>query len=141
MGKKEKLLILKYYLTDYLFEVINDNKRIKDYFKEYFIFSTFEIDSYKKKDDYEYVQFDLAAQNTGNVFKYKYNIKTNEYKEIEKPSLFYSRVDNLEIPNEILKEIFYVARENRYLIDLEKKLIKKLIIYKIYHRVYFFLFF
>lgn len=126
MGKKEKLLILKYYLTDYLFEVINDNKRIKDYFKKYLIFSTFEIDSYEKKDDYEYVQFDLAAQNTGNVFKYKYNIKTNEYKEIEKTSLFYSRVDNLEIPNEILKEIFDIARENKELLELEKKLMKKI---------------
>ena len=126
MLKKEKLLILKYYLTDYLFEVINDNKKIKEYFKEYLIFSTFEIDSYEKKDDYEYVQFDLAAQNTGNIFKYKHNIKTDEYIQFEKPLLFSSKVSNIEISNEILKKIFLIAKENNELLQLEKKLIKKI---------------
>ena len=126
MRKKEKLLLLKYYITDYLFEVINDNKKIKEYFKEYLNFSTFEIDNYEKKYNYEYVVFDLAAQNTGNIFKYKHNIITDEYIQIENPLLFTSKVENIEVPNEILTEIFNIARENKELMHLEKKLIRQI---------------
>ena len=126
MTKKEKLLVLKYYVTEYLLETINDNKKIKEYFNKYLVYSTFEIDYYEKKDNYEYVQFDLAAQNTGNIFKYKKNIKTNEYIQMEKPLLCSSKIKKLDISIEILNEIFNIARENSDLIDLEKKLLKRI---------------
>ena len=90
MEKVAKLKNLRKVLIDYLFETIDGNKKIKEYFDKYLIYSTFEIDNSEKKDDYEYIKFDLAAQNTGNIFKYKYNIKTNEYKST---NLYYFPVE------------------------------------------------
>ena len=126
--KKElnKLNNLRHYLIDYLFDTIDDNKKIKDYFDKYLFFCTFEIDYYEKIGDFEYIQFDLSAQNTGNVFKYRYNIKLDEYDLIGTPTIFSSKVDNFDIKKEILKEIFDVARENKELLEAEKVLTKKL---------------
>lgn len=129
MNRKEelnKLKNLRHNLIDYLFETINDNKKIKDYFDKYFFFCTFEIDYYEKIGDFEYIQFDLSAQNTGNIFKYRHNIKTDEYKLVGNPVIFSSKVDDFDIKKEILKEIFDVARENKELLAIEKILTKKL---------------
>lgn len=130
MRKEENLNKLKYLrhiLIDYLFETIDDNKQIKEYFDKYLFYSTFEIDTYEKIGDFEYVQFDLAAQNTGNIFKYRYDIKNDEYKLIDNPVIYSAKVDNFEIKKEILKEIFDIARENKELLAAEKVLTKKLI--------------
>ncbi|MBQ2947012.1 MAG: hypothetical protein IJE04_04090 [Bacilli bacterium] len=130
MRKEENLNKLKYLrhiLIDYLFETIDDNKHIKEYFDKYLFYSTFEIDTYEKIGDFEYVQFDLAAQNTGNIFKYRYDIKNDEYKLIDNPVIYSAKVDNFEIKKEILKEIFDIARENKELLAAEKVLTKKLI--------------
>ena len=125
--KKElnKLRNLRHYLIDYLFETINDNKKIKEYFDKYLFYSTFEIDFYEKIGDYEYVQFDLSAQNTGNIFNYRHDIKNDEYELVKRPLLFSTKVENFDISKEILKEIFDVARENKELLEAEKILTKK----------------
>ena len=120
--KKEFLINLRRDLVNYLFETINDNKKIKKYFDKYLNFCTFEIDYYDVIGDFEYIQFDLAAQNTGNIFKYRHNIKTDEYKLIGQPVVFTAKVDNFDISKEILKEIFAIGRENKNLLKLEKEL-------------------
>ena len=128
MKKEEqlnKLRNLRHFLIDYLFESINDNKKIKEYFDKYLNFCTFEIDYYEKIGDFEYIQFDLSAQNTGNIFRYKHNIKNDEYALTTTPAIFSSKVDNFDISKEILKEIFDVARENKELLEAEKVLTKK----------------
>ena len=125
MEKAEKLKNLRKVLTDYLFETIDDNKKIKDYFDKYLFYSTFEIDYYEKIGDFEYIQFELAAQNTGNIFKYRYNTATNEYQLINNPVVFTAKVDNFEISNEILDEIFNIARENKELLEAERVLTEK----------------
>jgi len=120
--RKEFLINLRRDLVYYLFENINDNKKIKNYFNKYLDFCTFEIDYFEEIGDFEYIQFDLSAQNTGNIFKYRYNKNTNEYTLLEQPLLFATKVDNFEIKKEILKEIFDVARQNKTLLKLEKEL-------------------
>ncbi len=128
MTKEEelkKLKNLRHVLIDYLFEKIDDNKKIKEYFDKYLFYSTFEIDFYEKIGDYEYVQFDLSAQNTGNIFNYRHDIKNDKYELIKRPLIFSSKVDNFDISKEILKEIFDVARENKELLEAEKVLTKK----------------
>lgn len=128
MTPKERidfLINLRHYLVNYLFETINDNKKIKEYFDKYLFYSTFEIDFYEKIGDFEYIQFDLAAQNTGNIFKYRYNKKTDEYKLIENPVIYTAKVDNFDISKEILFEIFNIARENKELLEAEQVLTKK----------------
>lgn len=125
MEKAEKLKNLRKVLIDYLLETIDDNKKIKEYFDRYLFYSTFEIDYYEKIGDFEYIQFELAAQNTGNVFKYRYNSKTCEYKLINNPVVFTAKVDNFDISNEILDEIFNIARENKELLEAERVLTEK----------------
>ena len=125
MEKIEKLKNLRKVLIDYLFETIDDNKKIKEYFDKYLFYSTFEIDYYEKIGDFEYIQFELAAQNTGNIFKYRYNSKTCEYKIISNPVIYTAKVDNFDISNEILAEIFNIARENKELLEAERVLTKK----------------
>ena len=121
----ERLKQLRYLLIDYLFEKIDDNKKIKEYFDQYLFYSTFEIDYYEKIGDFEYVQFDLSAQNTGNIFNYRYNIKNDKYTLIKQPVVFTAKVDNFDIKKEILKEIFNVARENKELLNAEIILTQK----------------
>ena len=128
MTKEEKLNKLKklrHCLIQYLFETIDDNKHIKEYFDKYLFYSTFEIDYYEKKGDFEYIQFELSAQNTGNIFKYRYDIKNDKYKLIDNPVLYTAKVDNFNIKKEILKEIFDIARENKELLVAEKVLTQK----------------
>jgi len=125
--RKEFLINLRRDLVYYLFENINDNKKIKNYFNKYLDFCTFEIDYFEEIGDFEYIQFDLSAQNTGNIFKYRYNKNTNEYTLLEQPLLFATKVDNFEIKKEILKEIFDVARQNKTLLKLEKELTEEVI--------------
>jgi len=132
MKKEEqlnKLKNLRHVLLDYLFETIDDNKRIKEYFDKYLFYTTFEIDFYETIGDFEYIQFELSAQNTGNVFKYRYSKKNDKYMLIEQPLVYSAKVDNFEISKEILKEIFEIARDNKELLEAEKVLNKK--IYKI----------
>jgi len=132
MKKEEqlnKLKNLRHVLLDYLFENINDNKKIKEYFDKYLFYTTFEIDFYETIGDFEYIQFELSAQNTGNVFKYRYSKKNDKYMLIEQPLVYSAKVDNFEISKEILKEIFEIARDNKELLEAEKVLNKK--IYKI----------
>jgi len=125
--RKEFLINLRRDLVNYLFEVINDNQKIKKYFQKYLNFCTFEIDYFEEIGDFEYIQFDLSAQNTGNIFKYRHNIKTDEYVLLEKPLLFATKVDNFDISKEILKEIFEVGRNNKNLLKLEKELTEEVI--------------
>ena len=78
-----------------------------------FLFCTFEIDKYEKCDEYEIVTFDLAAQNTGNVFTYKYDFKTGEYELLD--YLMFTYIGPYNFPglnNEVLDEIFTIARTN-----------------------------
>ena len=126
MEKAEKLKNLRKILIDYLFETIDDNKQVKEYFNKYLFYSTFEIDYYEKIGDFEYIQFELAAQNTGNIFRYRYDIKNDKYKLIGNPVIYSAKVDNFEIKKEILKEIFNIARENKELLVAEKVLTKKI---------------
>lgn len=125
MDKKEKLKELRHLLIEYLFETIDSNKKIKEYFNNYLVYSTFEIDYYDKIGDFEYIQFELAAQNTGNIFKYRYDIKNDKYILIDNPVIYTSKVDNFDITKDILDEIFNLARENKELLELEKVLTKK----------------
>ena len=120
--RKKFLINLRRDLVNYLFETIDDNKKIKKYFDKYLNFCTFEIDYFEEIGDFEYVQFDLSAQNTGNIFKYRHNKLTDEYELIGKPLLFTTKVDNFDIKKEILKEIFDIARQNKTLLKLEKEL-------------------
>ena len=121
----ERLKQLRYLLIDYLFEKIDDNKKIKEYFDQYLFYSTFEIDFYEKIGDFEYVKFELAAQNTGNIFNYRYDIKNDKYMLIEQPVVFTAKIDNFDIKKEILKEIFNVARQNKELLITETILTQK----------------
>lgn len=123
--KLNKLRNLRHSLIEYLFETIDDNKHIKEYFDKYLFYSTFEIDYYERIGDFEYIQFELAAQNTGNIFRYRYDIKNDEYKLIDNPVIYSAKVDNFEIKKEILKEIFDIARDNKELLAAEKVLTKK----------------
>ncbi|MBR6690284.1 MAG: hypothetical protein IKL65_03030 [Bacilli bacterium] len=125
--RKEFLINLRCDLVNYLFETIDDNPKIKKYFDKYLNFCTFEIDYFEEIGDFEYVQFDLSAQNTGNIFRYRHNIKTDEYILTDNPAIFSSKVDNFDISKEILKEIFDVARKNKTLLKLEKKLTEEVI--------------
>ena len=74
MNKLEYLKKMRKQIINDSFNIINNNENIKEYFKKYILFSTFEIDYYSENEKYEYIQFDLAAQNTGNIFNYKYII-------------------------------------------------------------------
>ena len=125
--RKEFLINLRRDLVNYLFETINDNIKIKKYFDKYLDFCTFEIDYFEEIGDFEYIQFDLSAQNTGNIFKYRYNKKNDEYTLIGQPLLFSTKVDNFDIKKEILKEIFDVGRENKTLLKLEKEITEEVI--------------
>ena len=125
--EKEFLINLRRDLVNYLFETIDDNPKIKKYFDKYLNFCTFEIDYYEKIGDFEYVQFDLSAKNTGNIFKYRHNIKTDEYELTNQPVVFTAKVDNFDIKKEILKEIFDIARKNKTLLKLEKELTEEVI--------------
>ncbi len=67
-------------LNSDLFEKINGDSRIdRNALDEIVLFSTIEIDYYIETDEYEEIQFDLAAQNTGNVYNYRHMKATDEY--------------------------------------------------------------
>ena len=126
-ARKEFLINLRRDLVNYLFETINDNEKIKNYFDKYLNFCTFEIDYFEEIGDFEYIQFDLSAQNTGNIFKYRYDKTNDEYTLLEQPLLFVTKVDNFDIKKEILKEIFDIGRQNKNLLKLEKELTDEVI--------------
>ena len=78
------------------------------------------IDEYYVKDNIEYIQFDFAAQNTGNIFKYKHNLDTDEY--FMESQLVFTYLGIEELPIEIVKSAFEVARDNKENIKLLKKI-------------------
>lgn len=103
-------------ICDFTFEQINNDDRIKchkGFLESLFIFSTFEIDYYYEDGNTEYVQFDLSAQNTGNIFKYKHDLVTDEYELCEMP-IIYSTIGEIisEFPVDFIKSVFDVARDN-----------------------------
>lgn len=125
--KRYMILLKKVYnnLIDYSFDKINSDKRInKESLHEIARFSTFEIDYYEETEEYEEVQFDLSAQNTGNIFNYRHIKDTDEYILMDK-LLFSLKGKEYEIPKNVLKEIFIVAKENKEEIKNIKALLKK----------------
>lgn len=127
--KKRYLLLLKKLyknFCDYSFEKINNDKRIdKEKLKGIAFFSTFEIDSYEENDEYEELQFDLAAQDTGNIYRYRHIKKNDKYILIDK-SLYTLKDVNYDLPKKALDAIFIVAKENKQEIDNIKLLRIKL---------------
>lgn len=106
------------------FEKINSDPRIdKNELHKIAYFSVFEIDYYVETDEYEEIQFDLAAQNTGNIYNYRHIKGTDEYVLLEIPCAYSLKVKNYEIPIHILKQIFEVAKDNANNLN-NKKLIK-----------------
>lgn len=114
--KSRYLILLKKIhdiISDYSFEKINIDDRIdKKYFNDNFGISTFEIDYYFETKEKEIVQFDLAAQNTGSIFKYAY-LKNQDKYELIDSAIFSCKKDFTTIPKEILEQIFIVARDNK----------------------------
>lgn len=110
-------------LNDYSFEKITNDERIqrhKSFLNKLCTYSTFEIDEYYVKDNIEYIQFDFAAQNTGNIFKYKHNLDTDEY--FMESQLVFTYFGIEELPLEMVKSVFEVARDNEENIKLLKKI-------------------
>jgi len=110
-------------LNDYSFERITNDERIqrhKSFLNKLCTYTTFEIDEYYVKNNIEYIQFDFAAQNTGNIFKYKHNLDMDEY--FMESQLVFSYFGPQELPLEIVKSAFEVARDNAENIKLLKKI-------------------
>lgn len=85
----------------------------REFLKSLFVYSTFEIDYYYQDNDTEYVQFDLFAQNTGNVFRYKHDLITDEYELCEMPVIYSTTGEYIsEMPIEFIRSVFDVARDN-----------------------------
>ena len=100
------------------YDKINGDKELnkyKDYLNDYYMFSTFEIIWYKKDDNFEYIRFDLAGQNTGLVIDVKHDLKTHEYDYSP-----YHEV--IPIPVPFFEALFAVARKYKDNIELEELL-------------------
>lgn len=109
-------------LNEYSFEKITNDERIlrhKPFLSKLCTYSTFEIDEYYVEGNIEYIQFDFSAQNTGNIFKYRHNLDTDEY--FMEDQLVFTYFGQEEIPLEIVKSAFEVARDNKENIKLLKK--------------------
>ncbi len=90
-------------------------KSHKDYLNSYYLFTDYEIDEYRKDDNFESVRFDLAAQNTGWIIEAKHDLKTDEYTcDVDRKAF--------PIPDEFLRTIFKVARQYQENIRLESAL-------------------
>ena len=125
--KRYEILLKKVYenLCDYTFERINSDTRIdKNYLNTIAYFNTFEIDCFDSSKDYEDIQFDLAAQNTGNIFSYRYLKNTDEYIMIDNPMLYSANQRFCEIPKSQLEKIFKVGKDNEVNIKSITKLEK-----------------
>ena len=113
---KELLKNVNDNLCDFTFNEIDGDDRImvhREFLKSLFIYSTFEIDYYYQDGDNEYVQFDLSAQNTGNIFRYKHNLITDEYELCEMPLIYSTTGEYIcELPIDFIKSVFDVARDN-----------------------------
>ena len=110
-------------LSDFSFEMIANDERIqrhKLFLNKLCTYTTFEIDEYYVKDNIEYIQFDFASQNTGNIFRYAHNLDTDEY--FMEAQMLFSYFDPQELPIEIVKSAFEVARDNVESIKLLKKI-------------------
>lgn len=121
-------------LNLYIFEEICHDKRVdRNYFDSIVLYNDFEIDSYCSTDEYEIVQFDLDAQNTGNIFRYKFLKETGEYIMIEKPLLYTAKTGDIcpEIPRDVLDKVFSIARDNAQNMKRLEKLEKQINIIKI----------
>lgn len=127
--KKRYLILLKNFIEkiqSYLFEKINGE--FIQYKKELgflFNFNNFEIIKYEKNEGYELVIYDLAAQNTGNIFEYKYYYENKNYElcSVMMNSFIDTRIF-LGIRREVLDHIFDIARNNQELLTIEQKLVK-----------------
>lgn len=98
----------------YMFMSINSDELIdRPALDNIAFFSTFEIENYYDCEEYERITFDLAAQNTGNLYCYRYYKKENIYVLEKKPILFSTINENYEIPTHILDQIFTVARNKK----------------------------
>lgn len=108
-------------LSSDLFEIINSDSRIdRNLLDKSALFSTFEIDYYTETDEYEEIQFDLAAQNTGNIYNYRHMKSTDEYVLLSIVA-FSLKTNNYEIPRDVLKQIFAVAKDNKEAINRTMK--------------------
>ena len=110
-------------LNEYSFEKIANDERIirhKAFLNKLCTYTTFKIDEYYVKDNIEYIQFDFTAQNTGNIFRYTHNLDTNEY--FMEEQLVFTYFGTEEIPLEIVKSAFEVARDNKENIKLLRKM-------------------
>lgn len=110
-------------LNEYSFEKITNDERIlrhKPYLDKLCTYTTFEIDEYYVEGNIEYIQFDFSAQNTGNIFKYSHNLDTGEY--FMEDQLVFTYFGTEEIPLEIVKSVFEVARDNMENIKLLNKI-------------------
>lgn len=123
---KKFLINVRNNMCEYSFEKINGDIRIqrhKEYLDSLCLFSTFEIDDYYKEDDTEYVMFDLAAQNTGNLFRYRHDLNTDEYELLGNPVLYSWKGVEVNLTKDVLDSIFDIARDNKEDIKVLKKLI------------------
>lgn len=107
-------------------------KEIKEAASLLALFSNVEIDFYYIEDNIEYVQFDFAAQNTGNIFNYQYDSLNKTFSIIEVPYLYtWNDYNNIEVPVPILEKIFSVARKYQTIINKQNNFIKNKIISQI----------
>lgn len=105
-------------LIDMDFEEIdrdNELNKYRGYLNKYYMFCTFEIIEFKEDEDFEYVKFDLAAQNTGLIVKARHNKKTDEYDcDID--------TNEVPIPVDFLKAMINLGRKYKDNLELENVL-------------------
>lgn len=98
--------------NEIIFEKINNDPRIdKEYLSKYFFFTCIDIDNYEASDVYEVIRFSLDFTTTGNVFYYMHNLLNNTYFSYKTPCLYTLKTPTYEIPDNIIANIFNVARD------------------------------
>lgn len=112
-------------LYDYSVKKFANDERMqrhKSFFDMLCTYIELQINEYYIKDNVEYLEFDFS-QNTGNIFRYSHNLQTDEY--IGEDQLLFTYLELDEIPLEIVKSAFEVARDNEESIKLLKKIRNK----------------
>ena len=109
-------------LYDYSVKKFANDERMqrhKSFFDMLCTYIELQINEYYIKDNVEYLEFDFA-QNTVNIFRYSHNLQTDEY--FMETQMLYSYFSPQELPMEIVKSAFEVARDNEESIKLIKKI-------------------
>ncbi len=75
------------------------------------LFTDLDIMEFSVFDNQEYMVFDLAAQNTGNIFAYSHSLSDDTYTLVGTPLLYtWIDISKREVPVELLKRLFDYAR-------------------------------